>query len=127
MLSWQQRIDNARKLSGGWFTSSPRGFTEEDRNLANDWMTCSCGQLDARIPRNLTDDEIEVCGVPLDDELYVLGMKFTNAVEHNEIDRAEVLYRKIQARAELLIEQIEKGDNQCPTNPSTEATTPSPS
>lgn len=114
MLSWQQRIDAARALVRRWPWSRPEpiGFTYEDVALAHDWMTCSCGQLDARIPRDFEprQDGSNNIGCPVDKELAALGVKFSDAVNNDEIDRAEVLYRKVQARAELLIEQIEGKD-----------------
>lgn len=123
MLSWQQRIDAAREVvTTGWIfkTRRFRGFTHDDRGLAEDWFTCGCGHLDARIPRlvdrSLCNDERYI-GAPIDHELQVLGMGFYDAVVDNQVDRAEILYRKIQARAELLIEQIEQTERTKSTEP----------
>lgn len=110
MLSWQQRIDRAKELvTVGLFRRRvPRGFTDDDRFLALDWMTCSCGMLDRRIPRNFNCKDAKNNGCPLDLELVTLGRNFYHAVHFNQLDRAEVLYRKVQERAEQLIEAIEK-------------------
>jgi len=111
MLSWQQRIDRAKEEVRGWLGKHPRGFTISDKELAHDWMTCSCGMLDSRIPRNLAaSEESGMLGCPADDQLAALGVKFYDAVENNEIERAEVLYRKIQVRAEIIIEQVENAN-----------------
>lgn len=124
MLSWQQRIDRAKEtVTTGLFRKreSFRGFTRDDVALASDWMTCSCGMLDNRIPRDFTDcdnPDSRIAGAPIDKELRTLGFCFFEAVEADDIERAEMLYRKIQIRAELLIEQIESAsqrtEQECP-------------
>lgn len=110
MLSWQQRIDRAREIIvvGGWFSKREtiRGFSRDDRALALDWMTCGCGMLDARIPRQFNTNHQNM-GRPVDSELGALGVNFYRAIAADEVDHAEAVYRKIQTRAELLIEQLE--------------------
>jgi hypothetical protein len=122
MLSWQQRIDLAKEtIQCGWLfrRTKPRGFAIDDEILAHDWMTCSCGMLDARVPRNwVNNDGDPNAGQPLDAELQMLGIKFYDAVCNNEVERAEIIYHKVQDKAAILIEQIESGstsDNQIAT------------
>jgi hypothetical protein len=105
MLSWPQRIETAKEKAG-LFRGS-RGFSDSDVELARDWMTCSCGMLDRRIPRQFDNENSWSCGSPQDIELRTLGLNFYEAVENNEIERAEILYRKVQERAAELIESIE--------------------
>ena len=112
MLSWEQRIERAGELvtRGFWFWEwqERRGFTDEDVALAIDWATCSCGQADSRIPRDWAGTSASNNrGRPLDAQLSALGWKFYQAVENDEVDRAMVLYRKVQERAEQLVEEIE--------------------
>lgn len=82
-LPWPIRIENARD----------RGeFSEDDKILCSDWVTCACGQQDARIPR----DKV---GQPLDRILVKLGMRFTQAVDINYFTMAESVLARIEDRA----------------------------
>jgi hypothetical protein len=118
MLSWEQRIERAGETvtTGHWFWKklAIRGFSREDLVLAEDWACCPNGQADSRIPRNWDrqgkTSDTDVCGIgaPLDEQLISLGIKFYRAVKGDHVERALILYHKIQERVELLVEDIEK-------------------
>lgn len=82
-LTWQERIDRARQ--------SENGFTAHDVRLASDWMACSCGEHNGRIPRDGLNR-------PLDLVLRQLGYDFYDAVREGEFDEAEALLKEIEER-----------------------------
>lgn len=120
MLSWEKRIERAGEVvtTGRWFWKQPqiRGFSDQDRALACDWATCACGQADRQIERIWKDNpkrpDDTNRGCPVDVQLAALGRKFFEAVGSNHVDRAMVLYRKIQERVDELIEAIDSQQQQ---------------
>jgi hypothetical protein len=91
--SWPARIAAARKNGR---------FTDRDNDLASNWPTCACGNLDADIPRGTQFSN----DAPADAELHDLGMQFYHSVKGNEFSRAADLIKRITQRAaEVLAEQ----------------------
>jgi hypothetical protein len=87
MKNWRKRIPAARA----------RGrFTAADNVAAGEWPDCACGQQDARIPRNER-------GMPLDETLCRLGVKFCVAVGKNDFDKSASLLAQIEGRAAEII------------------------
>lgn len=85
-ITWQQRIDRARK----------RGiFTTEDYDLAAMWVTCACGRVTADIPRGPN-------GAPLDEMLADLGCRFYDLIGDDDFDRAEDVLAMIEGRAQVV-------------------------
>lgn len=81
--TWSERIDEAE-----W-----RGaFTQEDRDLSAEWVTCACGQQDPRIPR------FPRSFVPQDMVLRDLGGAFCAAVMGNEFRKARRCLVSIERR-----------------------------
>jgi hypothetical protein len=73
-------------------------FTSKQKRLAKAWLSCACGKLDKRIPKELD-------GAPKDCRLFSLGIDFAMAVARDNPQGALDLLRKIQKReAELLKE-----------------------
>ena len=111
MLSWPMRMEKAAEIVQKrrfwfWTYEGKRGFTRDDRTLAEDWCTCPSGQADPRIERKWKPGEES--GWPKDKQLRVLGEKFSDAVEDDDTDRALILYSKIQQRAMDLGEKLDK-------------------
>lgn len=86
-LEWWRRIREA-KMRGH--------FTSDDRALAGNWTTCACGRQGPRILRG-------VCGAPLDDQLYDLGMDFHRCVAHDAFDSAAKMLWQIEQRAAAVL------------------------
>lgn len=81
-------------------------YFNKANSLADNWVTCACGQLCKVLPKGNGNS-------PADDELYDLGMDFANEIDNlkytrqNE-DRLKALetLNKIEARTTLLLEQM---------------------
>lgn len=96
-LTWIERIRAAEA----------RGmFTQEDRNLAQSWVTCACGQQDPRIPRHKEAGDYISIGEPKDAELARLGMQFAGDVEDDEIDLARITLDLIEHRAREILKAL---------------------
>jgi hypothetical protein len=81
-------------------------YFDEANSLANNWVTCACGQLCKVLPRGSGN-------CPADDELYDLGMDFAHEIENlrdtrQDEDRLTALetLNKIEARTTLLLQQM---------------------
>jgi len=79
---------------------------EEANSLADNWVTCACGQLCAALPRDRGN-------CPEDEKLYELGMDFaykisevldtqSNIVKNEAVE----ILKAIEARTTLLLEQM---------------------
>jgi len=92
-MNWANRIKRA-KANGGRFTA-------EDCKLANNWVTCACGEQDPRIPAR----HYEADSMPDDSELARFGYDFHNVVVDNKPYAAERILSRIETRAgEILVE-----------------------
>jgi hypothetical protein len=94
--NWRVVIEEARARGS---------FTEEERDRANEWFSCACGQLHPAIQRHhvtsLDGDEGEPCDAPLSS----LGYDFAYKVRLNQFSDALMTLNAIEAReAELLAE-----------------------
>ena len=79
-------------------------FTDDDLRDASSWVTCACGRLDERVPRNDYD-------APRDRELKDLGVLFVSPVFRGDfIDAADCLV-EIERRAGELLAKIEGVEN----------------
>lgn len=90
ILNWQERI-TAAEATGE--------FTEDDLELAGDWVTCACGAQDFSL--------FNANGTPTDRTLYQLGIDFYAAVEVNDAVSADTILYKIQKRAAVLLANSE--------------------
>lgn len=94
-MDWITRIKEARE----------RGeFTLRDRDLAENWPDCACGEQDPRIPRY--ED-----GEPDDEILTRLGTAFCRFVDRNAFDGAEDALLRIELRSSHLLAELDKGVN----------------
>lgn len=94
-MNWHQRIDEAEKQGG---------FSEEEQNLAQSWVTCACGQQDPRIPRYTVQDRTgHLPCEPKDKKLSDLGMMFAGDVDEGNFDAARATLQKIEQRAKELL------------------------
>jgi hypothetical protein len=66
--------------------------------LAGGWPTCACGQLCDLLERN--DD-----ASPVDKELRILGLKFSDQVSGNKWCLALETFKKIECRTTKLLEE----------------------
>lgn len=83
VMTWAERIDAAEQRSA---------FSEQDRDLAAEWVTCACGEQDPRLPR--------LYGyVPKDMELRDLGGAFCAAVNEDKFGKARTCLARIEQRA----------------------------
>jgi hypothetical protein len=81
-------------------------YFNKANSLADNWVTCACGQLCKVLPKGNGNS-------PVDNELYDLGMDFAHEIDNlrytrqNE-DRLKALetLNKIEARTTLLLEQM---------------------
>lgn len=90
-MSWHERIAAARE----------RGrFTEDDRELADSWVDCACGEQSDDIPRN------QFTGEPKDLLLVKLGRLFQATVSDNYFDEAEYVLENIEARSASLLAEM---------------------
>jgi hypothetical protein len=97
-MTWWDRIAAAEARFFG--TDCQPAFTYEDKEAASDWVTCACGEQDARIPR-----EPGLSRRPADDALADLGMDFYAAVIRQDPFEARAVLVKIEHRvAEILAE-----------------------
>lgn len=72
------------------------GDQEYAECLANNWITCACGNLCKSIPRYKN-------GEPKDFILNILGSKFYTAISHKNYDEAKEILKRIEERSiELL-------------------------
>lgn len=82
-------------------------ITEEEwdnsTKLAQDWVTCACGNQCDIIPRN--DD-----GDPKDWELTTLGYAFFKHIESRRIDDAKQILKAIEKRSAYLIDELNKNN-----------------
>lgn len=86
-FNWFDRIEAARE----------RGhFTDEDREKAEDWTTCACGEQDPCIARSDQGD-------PVDRRLRSLGIHFAGFVGVDAYDDALLTLHRIEARAKELL------------------------
>jgi hypothetical protein len=70
---------------------------------AKSWVTCSCGNQCAIIPRDSYD------GRPLDEELHHLGTKFYQAIKNGQWKGAKSALSKIEKRsAKLISKEVER-------------------
>jgi hypothetical protein len=99
-MTWWDRIKTAEKR----FIDKDAGyvFTDEDRLAAGDWVTCACGEQNARIPR-----EPGSKGRPADDDLAYLGMDFYSAVTRQDPFGARAVLVKIEHRAAEILAELE--------------------
>jgi hypothetical protein len=81
-------------------------YLDEAKSLADNWVTCACGQLCKVLPRGGGN-------YPTDEELYDLGMDFARKINNLEDTRqnedrlkALEILNKIEARTTLLLEQM---------------------
>jgi hypothetical protein len=81
-------------------------YFDEAKSLADNWVTCACGQLCKVLPRGNRNS-------PADDKLYDLGMDFARDINNlkdtrQNKDRLKALetLNKIEARTTLLLEQM---------------------
>lgn len=79
---------------------------EEANALADNWVTCACGQLCKVLPRGIGN-------YPEDDKLYDLGMDFAHTMSEvldtrSNIARNEAIeiLKAIEARTTLLLEKM---------------------
>jgi hypothetical protein len=70
-------------------------------DLAEDWVTCACGNLCDIIPRS-------TLGRPLDDKLESLGIDFNNSVQDARYDVGKETLAKIEKRSEEIIKELTK-------------------
>jgi hypothetical protein len=96
-FDWNAALDKI--IARGW--AEPEEVdTMED--LANDWVTCACGNQCAIIPRDYAN-------TPRDERLRHLGVDFTDFVGWGEWRSAKVTLQKIEARsAELIAIELAK-------------------
>lgn len=87
-ITWWHRIGDAILNDG---------FTDVDKHMAASWVTCACGEQDARIPRD------EVDGEPLDADLAELGYRFYMCVEDDRYAEAFATLAAIEQRAATLL------------------------
>jgi hypothetical protein len=81
-------------------------YFDEANSLADNWVTCACGQLCKVLPRGSGNH-------PMDEELYNLGMDFAYEIDNlrdsrvnkDKLKALETL-NKIEARTTLLLEQM---------------------
>lgn len=78
-------------------------FSETVIDKAEDWPDCACGNQDRRIPRSY--------GEPLDRKLSDLGVKFGDAVRHQNPSKAEKLMKQIEKRSSEILYAIEAKEN----------------
>lgn len=71
---------------------------ERFKKLAEDWNTCSIGQLSIFIPRQDED-------IPIDEKLYNLGLKFNDAIKVEDAEIAIIWLSRVEARGkEVMLE-----------------------
>jgi len=98
-MKWAKRIEAARAKGT---------FAPEDRELANDWVTCACGEQDSRIPRY--NNTYFPSGQPRDRELANHGFEFLVAVNHNKSDDAAKVLDKIEIRSAQILADLDHGE-----------------
>ncbi len=89
---WTKVIERAKKRK----KKGLEPFTDYQRDLSEEWVTCACGKQDARIPR----DHLGLNrGAPLDDRLRHLGNIFCCHVTDGEVVKAGRTLKAIEHRA----------------------------
>lgn len=78
--TWRERLDGAKKR---------KRFLLTDRAAARVWDSCAVGE-------HKGEYEGTVLG-PNNAQLDSLGTGFSHAINHDEIENAEAIYKKIQA------------------------------
>lgn len=73
----------------------------EKRSMAQDWVTCACGNVCALIPRRSD-------GRPTDEDLYDLGCEFAFSIDHELFSHAKGILAKIESRSAFLLSQMGK-------------------
>jgi hypothetical protein len=91
-FDWNKFLDKA--IAG----DTTRNEEAKAELLANDWVTCACGNQCAIIPR---DEE----GEPIDEELQELGNDFSNHINDKDWEGAKRCLVDIESRSALLIDQ----------------------
>jgi hypothetical protein len=87
--SWWDRIREAEE----------RGeFTEDEKDLSAEWVTCACGEQDGRL---LQDN-----GIPRFTDLMSLGVEFCGAVDGNRFADAKYTLARIENRAAYYLSKM---------------------
>lgn len=84
--SWAERIARAKKRKG--YSRKKRGFSDQERLLAQEWETCAAGELG-----------LPPASMFRQDEWWAAGMQFLDAILHDEWWLAETVYKKLQKSA----------------------------
>ena len=83
--TWRKRLTRAKRQGE---------FLDMDRWAANSWLTCAVGEHEDEF--QLLSNEMAANG-PRGVALRGLGWAFTRAINRNDIEKAESLYKQIQA------------------------------
>lgn len=94
---WSRVLQQAAKRQA----AGKPAFTANEIERAGDWVTCACGKQDKRIPRYE--------GEPRDGLIRLLGYRFGHDVEMGCVNEAKRNLARIEARAAVLIAEIERG------------------
>ena len=107
-MNWFERIAAAQER--GYFTAL-------DKDLANDWVTCACGEQDPQIPRYKVHTlaprpgRISTCSrraEPVDQPLFELGLAFAEHVEANDFTMASEVLAAIEQRAAEVLKELDE-------------------
>tara|TARA_R110000850_G_scaffold223916_1_gene349458 strand:- start:266 stop:595 length:330 start_codon:yes stop_codon:yes gene_type:complete len=74
-------------------------FRVEAHKLSAKWVTCACGQVCNILPKALG------YSFPLDDDVTLLGLDFTDLVINNDWNDAKKILDKIEERTIFLLKQ----------------------
>ena len=104
-MTWHERLD----------AIEARGFpTDEDKQLAENWVTCACGEQDPRIPRFAEDfEDLGYENAPKDALLRDLGLEFFIAIKlsiFNGTFKARRILAASEKRAAEVIADVERGE-----------------
>jgi hypothetical protein len=72
------------------------GFSDEDVELAGDYVTCACGKVTHDIPRS------SETSIPYDNKIADLGLRFNTEVISEEPWEAAKILVEIELRARLI-------------------------
>jgi hypothetical protein len=106
---WSLKIAVAKELKNTHGIDHP--FSYKDREKASSWIDCACGNQDPRIPRfkssaegrGLSRSEYAVKGAPVDAALRTLGVRFSEAVNEQNPERAGSILKSIERRSACLL------------------------
>jgi hypothetical protein len=92
-MNWFDRIARAKHVGF---------FSDDDKNKADVWTTCACGEQDPKIPR------LPGLLCPLDFELRSLGTRLSRGVQSDAINDAGIVLQQIERRSGEILAKARK-------------------